>query len=531
MMPDGFRTIPEVVSAKAAENEDQPYLHTEDRSISYATLDERTNAIAQSLAKNGVRHGEPVCLYLYNSAEYLYTYIALAKLGAVAVPIDTRFSGATLEYVLSQVEADVLLYGPGTRDDYEAVRDELPSVATEYFVGDEAPPGRSRDFDELLTGDPTEQPDSKVDGSDSVSITYVQRQASERPRGVLLPQYSYVKNGRLAGQTLFEFTADDRIFTTLPLYSLFTFQYGIMSTLLTDAEFVLGDRFDPDVFMQQINDHEATVFLYLSRILSVLYNQESERDSATYTAEKAIGNGFGFGNDEDLISGFEERFGITVLEGYGVSPSPVITYNTSSDRHLGSVGKPAPHVDLEIVDESDWPVAPGETGEIVVRPREPHTMMQGYYEDPERTVADTRNQWIHTGDIGYVDEDGYLFFIANRENSINRGKIFGRFSSLEIESVIDSLPSVADVAVVGLSNEVGDEDIKAVVVPADDVELSPVDVCRHCEQQLTYLKVPRFIELRPSLPRNPSGKVQTSELREDGTRNAWDREIGYDLSR
>jgi acyl-CoA synthetase (AMP-forming)/AMP-acid ligase II len=267
-------------------------------------------------------------------------------------------------------------------------------------------------------------------------------------------------------------------------------------------------------------------------MLSVLYNQETGPDNGETPVEMAIGHGFGFGTDETLIENFEDRFGITVLEGYGVTQTASLaTINSPMDRKIGSSGQPVSYADVVIVDDNDWPVEPGESGEIVVRPTRPNTMLQGYYNDPEGTVKLCRNQWIHSGDIGYIDEDGYLHFVANEDNSIYRGRIAGRISSLEIESVISGQPAVRASAVVGVENESGNEEIKAVVVPKDDVDLNPVDICRHCEQQLPYLKVPRYIEICDELPQNPTGKIRKQDLRESGRVDVWDRKSGYEFSR
>jgi len=527
--PETLRTVGDVVAAKADERGEETFLYHGDREVSYAELDRRSNAVADSLRADGVRPGDHVCLFLYNSTEYLYTLLALAKLGAVAVPVDTRFTDGTLAHVLSKADADTLFLDAETRGDYEAVRDRTASITTEYFLGEADRSHQYREFADLLDGETT-PPDTSVSGTDTASVTYVQHHAAERPRGVMLPHYSYVNTGWEAGRTLFGFGPDERVFTTLPLYSIFTLQLGIMGTLVTDAEFVLGEKFDPDRFWAGIARYDATVFLYLSRMLSVLYNQEKGPDEST--ADLAIGHGFGFDNDEKLITDFEERFDITVLEGYGTTEAATIaSYNRPDARRPGSVGKPVTYADVRVVDDDDWPVPPGETGEIVVRPTRPNTMMQGYYNDPGHTAEVCRNQWIHTGDIGYMDEDGYLYFVASRENSIYRGRVAGRISSLEIESVIDAAPGVRESAVVGVTNESGREGIKAVVVPDPDADPTPVEVCRHCERELPYLKVPRYIELRERLPRNPSGKVRKRRLREAGAAGAWDRESGYELSR
>lgn len=530
--PASTRTVKDAVEMQAAEKGDDPFLRYKDMTISYVELNQRANAIANELYTRGVEPGDIVCLFLYNSPEYVFTYFALAKLGAVVAPIDTRFTGETLAFVLSKIETDAILLDSETRAEYETVRNRVSSGATEYFVGDQPTEYPYRDFDILLDGESESPPPITVDETDTLSVTFVQRHAAEQPKGVKLPQYSYINTGWESCENIFYISADDRLFTTLPLYSIVMFQVGVVGALLAGAQFVIEDPFDPDVFWEQVDTYDATIILYLGRMLSVLYNQETGPDNGETSVEMAIGHGFGFGTDETLIENFEDRFDITVLEGYGVTQTASLaTINSSVDRKIGSSGRPVSYADVAIVDDNDWPVESGESGEIVVRPTRPNTMVQGYYNDPEGTVELCRNQWIHTGDIGYMDEDGYLHFVANEDNSIYRGRIAGRISALEIESVISSQPAVRTSAVVGVENESGNEEIKAIVVPKDDVDLNPVDICRHCEQHLPYLKVPRYIEICEKLPPNSTGKIRQQDLRESDRVDMWDRKSGYELSR
>lgn len=525
------RTVPEALEQKAEALGDDPFLQYGDRTLTYAELDEEVNALANSLAARGVEQGDTVCLYLYNSSEYVLTYFALAKLGAVVAPIDTRFSGETLAVVLRKSDASMIFVDADTHDEYESVRTEVPNITAEYYVGDQAPTHSYRPFETLRQNDTT-APAVDVEQADTLSVTFIQRYATEQPKGVLLPHYSYINTGWETCENLFDFSPSDRIFTTLPLYSIFTFQLGVMGALLGEARVILSDPFDPDTYWTLVEQYDATIILYLGRMLSVLYNQEAGPPGGTTTVDLAIGHGFGFGTDETLIEGFEDRFEITVLEGYGVTQTATLaTYNVPGDRTVGSSGKPVSYADVQIVDENDWPVPTGESGEIVVRPTRPNTMLQGYYGDPEGAVELCRNQWIHSGDIGYLDEDGCLHFVANRDNSIYRGSIAGRISSLEIESVVNGLSGVRESAVVGVDSESGNEAIKVIVVPTETADLDPVDVCRHCEQNLPYLKVPRYVEIRSELPRNPSGKIRKDALRNTGPEDAWDRQSGYELSR
>ncbi|MFW5924010.1 MAG: class I adenylate-forming enzyme family protein [archaeon] len=525
---DTPRTIPEALGEATERGGDDPFVRYHDDVLTYESLDRRSTALAHGLIESGIDSTDSVGLYLYNSLPYVTLYVALSKIGATVVPVDTRFEGETLEYVLDAADVEAVFVDSRTREQYGTIR-ENSTIPAEYFVGSADRSGTLVPIEELRTDD-YRKIDSDRDGSDRASITFVQRDPADPPRGVVLPQYSYVNTGREVSH-LFDVSRDDRLYTTLPLYSIFTFQVGVMGSLLSTTEIVIDDPFDPSTFWENVTEYDASILLYLGRMLSVLNNQASDRASRSNPAEVVVGHGFSFGTDETLIEEFEERFDVTVYEGYGTTETGTIaTYNRPGERKLGSSGTPVSYTEIDVVDDDDWPVDPGNPGEIVVRPTRSNTMMQEYLGDPEATVDVFENQWLHTGDIGYVDEDGYLHFVANENNSIYRGKIAGNVSSLEIESVIDSHPSVAESAVVGVETGDGNEAIKAVVVPEDGSSINPVELCRHCEKRLPRLKVPRYIDVHEELPRTATGKIRKPASL-TGLADSWDRESGYEFSR
>jgi len=522
------RTLGGLLAQRVTERGDDVFFRCCDGAYSYAELDARSTAIANELYRRSVSPGDVVVLYMYNRPEYLYTLFALAKIGAIAAPLDTRFTGESLAGVLEETESEVVLLDADTESEYDAVRGAAPA-ATEFFVGD-PDGGPYRDFDTLLEGDRTEAPDVEVSGTDPCSVIYVRRYRRSDPQGVVLPHYSYVRTGVTAARDVLGLSPEDCIFTTLPFYSSYPIQMGVAGALSVGAEFAFEKQFDKDRFWDWLRRHDATAFLYLGRMLSVLYNQPAtDGDDGNPTAY-AIGHGFE--NDGTMIANFEHRFGVTVLEAYGITPTATLaTSNRPDDRRIGSVGKPVPNAEVRIVDGDGWEVPPGESGEILVRPTEQHTMLQGFFEDPELTADLCRNQWIHTNDIGYVDEDGYLHFVASKTNSIHLGRVAGRISSLEIESVIESHPDVRESVVLGVENDDGREDIKAVVVPIEGVDLGPIEISEFCEKRLTYHKLPRYIELRSEIPRTATGKIHKEELREAAPADVWSREGGYELLR
>jgi acyl-CoA synthetase (AMP-forming)/AMP-acid ligase II len=534
MTPSPPVTLDGLLEEKAAKLGETPFFQYQDDEYSYAELDAKANAIANELHAKGIEEGDAVCILSYNRPEYLYTIFALAKIGAIAAPIDTRFTEETLTHVLSNTDAKILILDANAKTNYETVRDEVSNITTEFFVGPPESRHPYHDFDQLLEGNESTPPDTETSGTDTCSVYYIQRYPQRNyPQAVKLPHYSYVNTGWEASQNILSLSQNDCIFTTLPFYSSYPIQMGVTGALIAEAEFAFEKQFDGDRFWEWIRTHDATVFLYLGRMLSVLRNQETTPSEDENPTEYAIGHGFGVEMDATIIDTFEERFDITVLEAYGTTATATLaTSNRVNDRKLGSIGKPISSAEVRIVDENDWVVPTGDTGEIVVRPTIPNTMMQEFYDDSELTTEVCRNQWIHTNDIGYKDEDGYLYFVANKSNTIHLSRVAGRISSLEIESVIDSHPDAAESVVFGVTDDAGEQSIKAVVVPKEGTSLSPIDVSEHCEHQLTYRKLPRYVQIRTELPRSPSGKVEFDELR--GTTIAdgvWDRERGYELGR
>lgn len=524
---NSVRTFDSLLERHVTERGSDVFFRYQDQTCTYAELNERATAVANELYDQHVSSGDIVALYMYNCPEYLYTLFALAKIGAIAAPIDTRFIGESLTHVLSQTESDIILLDSNTQEEYNSIRNDV-SMTAEFFIG-QTDENSFRDFNTLLDGAHSETFDVDVAGTDPCSVIYIRRYRQGDPQGVVLPHYSYVRTGITSARDILGLSQEDCIFTTLPLYSSYPIQMGVAGALSVGAEFAFEKQFDETRFWDWIRRHDATVFLYLGRMLSVLHNHH-KTDQNKSPAAYAIGHGFE--NDETVIENFEERFGITVLEAYGITPTATLaTSNRVEDRRIGSVGKAVPQAEIKIVDENGWEVPPEESGEILVRPTEEHTMMRGFLSDPELTVEQSRNQWIHTNDIGYIDEDGYLHFVANKTNTIHLGRVGGRISSLEIETVIESHPDIRESAVLGIKNEEGQEDIKAAVVPVKNAEISPIEISEYCEKQLTYYNLPRYIEIVPEIPRSPTGKVRKDELQSIDSSKVWSRDDGYELLR
>ena len=232
-----------------------------------------------------------------------------------------------------------------------------------------------------------------------------------------------------------------------------------------------------------------------------------------------------------IYEDFQKRYHLKVTEGYGLTEVAIITYNPFDKPKIGSCGKETSSFEVKIVDENDFPVPPGTVGEIVARGRMPWVTSLGYWKQPEKSVELMRNHFYHTGDGGYIDEEGYMFFVDRMKDYIRRrGE---NISSFEIERVVNGHPRVAESAAVSVKSELSEDEVKVAVVLKKGQELTPEELLAFCEERMPYFAVPRYVEFVESLPKTPNEKIQKSRLREAGITGAtWDREkAGYKVKR
>lgn len=519
-------TVTDLIEQRAAARGDETLLRYQGDTYSYSEIHSMATAIAASLNDEGVDPGDHVCAFLYNSPEYLATWFALAKLGAVMVPLNVNLKADGLSYIVNDAGAETIILEDETRENYETARDALEAVSTEYLLS-ESTTAEYRPFDRLLDGADASIPAIEVDQGDTMCIIYTSG-TTGLPKGVVLPHYAYVNTG----WEFVDFTGlseSDRAFTTLPLFHCNAQMTTVMGSILLGTDFVMDRWFSASNFWSRIRESDATHFNYIGTMISALWKQPERDDDADNPAMY----GWGAPAPQEIFEAFESRFGVELIEGYGLTESGCCAISNRHDHNRsseGTVGTPLGYVEAQIVDENDHPVPAGEQGEIVLRPTKPNTMMMGYYNKPEKTVEDWQNLWIHTGDIGYRDEEGQFYFVDRKVYTIRRrGE---NISSMEVENVIGDHPEVEECAVFGVPSELGEEEVKAIVTPMDDSDLEPLDLVKHCENRLAYFKVPRYIEVRAELPKTATERVEKYKLREEGVGDAWDRETSeYEVQR
>lgn len=520
--PEGLRTVPELIKKRADELGKLPLLNFEDQTYAYDEINRKANRMANALSDLGIKKGDSVTVFLQNSPEYLSLWFAIAKIGAIMVPVNVENRGETLEHILQDNDSNTVILDDSTRNNYETVQDEYRDDYTELILG-ETRSARYQRFDEMFPKYDDEPIETSVAPGDPMGIIYTSGSTGQ-PKGVILPHYSYVNTGWEFARNILSLDDDDRLFTTLPLFHCNAQQTTVMGAMVAGTDFVLEAGFSPETFWERIREQGVTVFNYIGSMIPLLYKLDERPDDYENPAQYGIGAAASV----EIIEDFEDRFNVTLIEGYGLTETATVaTVNHPNQRRIGSVGKALTYTKIDIVDSDDYSLPPGETGEIVVRPTEPNTMMSGYYGRPAETVDVWQNLWYHTGDLGYKDEDGYVYFVDRKEYAID--KQGQTISSFEIERVITEYPGIKEISVFGVPNEHGNQDIKVVAVPRQGFNVDPIDIVTHCEEYLPYFKLPRYVELVDELPKTPTERVKKYKLKQRDHSSAWDRENGYEL--
>lgn len=475
--------------------------------------------LARGLGELGIGKGDKVAVLLANCPEYILAWFALGVRGAVLVPVNTALKGQGLEYVLRQSDAVAILTSADHLPNLAPVLGELPAIRRRLWHGDgKARPGEDWiPLSDLLAG-PGEHPPTSVAGPDVAVILYTSG-TTGFPKGVMLSHHAYVHAGRTYLGVI-EARKDDILHNCLPMFHINIQRNTIMGSLHGPLPMVLGERFSASRFWGEVRGQRATVVNTVGAMMSILY----ARPVVPEEREHAVRLMYVGAMPGGLWKPFEERFGVRIIDGYGLTESggAMVTVNPTGAPRPGSIGLPLPCFEVAIVDGDGRRLPPRTPGEIVFRPCLPNLMMEGYYKMPEATARAFREGWFRTGDRGYSDGDGYYYFVDRIKDSIRRrGE---NVSSLEIESILQQHPAIAECAAVGVPSDLGEEEVKVAVVVKPGLTLTPEELVAWSGARLAAFMVPRYVEFLETLPRTETGRIQKFKLRSLGVANAWDRE-------
>ena len=533
-------TLIHLLRRQAAAQRDRPFVRFEDgQAFTFRQLDAWTDELAGSLAALGVRAGDRVLGLVGNRAESIGMLFATVKLGAVWVPVNTGLRGAFLEHQLHNAEPCVVVL----EDRLAAnLRDVVAGpVAPEalVIVGDPVTPtpaclatARRLMFPELRALRAPADLELVTPSPGDVTMIMYTSGTTGPSKGVLIPHgHCYLAGLGLAEATAL--TAADRYFVCMPLFHANALLMQFVGSLIAGAQVVVTERFRATSWLEEVRAAEATITNGLGVIPEFIFRQPPtgrDRDHRLRLM-MAVPIAPEWGAD------FEKRFGVPFMQGFGMTECNIVAYTRPGDDLVpGCAGYPlADWFEVGIADpHTDAPLPPGQTGEIVVRPKLPGCVMAGYFRMPEKTVEAWRNLWFHTGDAGRFDDLGRLHYVDRIKDCIRRrGE---NISSFEIEQVLNDHPAVAESAVVGIkvAGAGGEDEVKAYVVPAARATVDLVALLDWCAPRMPHFAVPRFVEVvTGELAKTPTGKLQKTPLREAGiTAATWDREsVGYVVRR
>jgi long-chain acyl-CoA synthetase len=486
----------------AAAKPSHPAVLFEGRRIGYGELDAAASRLAHALRAHGVAAGDRVALFLPNIPEYLVAYYAAQKIGAITVSINAIFRTAEVEYLVGDSGSKVV-FTVGELAQF-VPRERCPGLEHVVICEGEAPAGAAT-LGQWCAGRDASLPGVDCAADAPASLLYSSG-TTGFPKGVTLTQSNIASNIATAAKCS-GYRPDDRLAAFLPLFHVYGQNYIMNAAVLAGATLALFRRFVPDQVLEAIGRERITMFFGVPTIFIALLSMDlSKYDLSSIRYEMSAAATM----PEEISRRWTERFGRRVYEGYGLTEcSPFACYNDLVEHRFGSVGRAVEGFELAIFDEADRELPRGEWGEIVIRGP---GVMKGYWNRPEDSAQALRGGWLHSGDIGRMDADGYVFIVDRVKDMINLSGF--KVWPAEVEQYLYKLPQVQEVAVYGLPHPEKGELVVAAVVPRPGQPLTADEVIAYCRANIAAYKVPARVDIVTELPKSPTGKILKRVLRD-----------------
>jgi long-chain acyl-CoA synthetase len=490
---------------------DKVYLMAGEQRFTYSQVDAEARRFANVLAGLGVERGGRVALMLPTSPIFATCYYGAFKLGAVPLIINVTSPGPEVAYFLTNSGASALIALEPYVEEAIAGFEEAGTcwhLIVANLPGSDACPEPAQRLDELMAAADTDSETALTRPEDPALILYTAG-TTGRPKGAFHTHFSWYQYAHFIATSVFRLRPGDVVMHQAPPAHAIG-QVLFLSPCAVQAAVTLLPRFEMETFLRTIEQHKVTHILAVPTLVHYMLHSPLV-DNYDLSSLRGVLVG-GAPVHPEMAQAFQERFQVGFSTAYGSSESGPLTFLDPDmwlDAPFGSCGLPSFGTTLRIVDEAGHDVPVGEDGEIVARGP---SICDSYYNNPEETTAAWRAGWHHTGDVGRMDEQGYLFVVDRVKDMIKRSGY--AVSPAEIERVLHTHPAVAEASVVGVPDEALGEEIKAVVVLKPEANASAEELINYCKGQLAAYKYPRLIEFRDSLPKSPAGKILRRALRE-----------------
>jgi len=478
----------------------------EGQRISYAEFNDRANRLAHGLMGLGLKKGDKVATLFLNCPTMCESYFGILKAGGVLVPLNARLSWRELASLMEHSGSRFLLFDEEFYETFFLLRPHVTKVEKYVMAGAR----KAEDllpYEKLLEGSPAEEPGVDIGEDDDLMVVYTAG-TTGRPKGVLVTHRNYIWTALNIGTDMGIHPEDINlvvfpIFHTAGLASFFT-------RVMMGITLILMKRLDLPEILQTIEKERVVSTAMVPTLLNSILQLPDLKSYDTTSVKKYTSAAAIF--PVKLKSQFNKIFPNAALyEIYGLSEAggaDTILMPWDAFRKVACVGKAFRHHEVKVVDEAGKEVAVGEVGEILIRGP---VVMKGYYKDPQATAEAIRGDWLHTGDLAKVDEEGYIYIVDRKKDIIVSGGV--NIYPREVEEVLYAHPKVAEAAVIGVPDEKWGETIKALVVPKEGQTLSEEEVIGFCRENLASYKKPTSVKFLTALPKNAAGKVLKAELR------------------
>ncbi|HEV3264675.1 MAG TPA: AMP-binding protein [Acidimicrobiales bacterium] len=535
-------TIPSLFDDRLAENPDGEYLDVCGTKLTASQVAGAGRRLAAALDDLGSAQHDRIATMLENSPEAVEAWAGIVLGGRIAVPVNTAYKGSYLLHQLADCGAKVVIVAKSLAPRLVEVVHELPDLDHVFILDDQATgtdddAGRGGELPDLgrvavhrwtdLQGVEDRQPSLVIRPSDLATFIYTGGTTGPS-KGCMLTHNYHEALARQIG-ICWQRTAEDVVWTPLPLYHFNALTTVVVGTLLYGGRGAIYRKFSVSNFWSEMNRVGATITSTLGTMAYLLAHDPDRPEmprSGLPEANRTLRLLGAAPMPVEVDDVIRERFGVKTFSGaYGVTEASLVSWQppgvTNKPNAAGKINDE--YFDVRIFDDDDAELPRGTDGEVVVRPKRPHVMFEGYWGRPEVTVETSRNWWYHTGDIGRIDDDGFLFFVDRKADYLRRrGE---NISSYEVESVLMSHGALADVAVHAVPSELTEDDLKVTATLKAGAELRPEELFSWCVERLPYFVLPRYVEFRLELPRSPVGRVLKRDLRDEGvTASTWDAE-------